>query len=182
MATASLPTLLLVDGYNIIGAWSSLQLRRDRDGLESARRQLVETLINYAALAGMHGRVVFDAHYQRGQSSQEIFSETFHVHYTDFGQTADTYIEKVCADFSRRSTARRYQRIVVATSDRAQQQTTTGYGAQWWSADELARVVEQVQWRAQRRQATQPRPRRRLLANYLDPRAQERLAQWRSPQ
>jgi len=180
VASSPPPSLLLVDGYNIIGTWKHLQLVRDRDGLEPARRQLVETLLNYAALADLHGRVVFDAHYQRDRGSQEALSETFHVHYTDLGQTADTYIEKVCARFARQQTAQPYQRLIVATSDRAQQQTALGYGAHWWSARELARAVESTQWQHQRRTAA-ARPRRRLLLNYLDARAQERLAPWRSP-
>ena len=42
------PPVLLVDGYNIIGAWSELKSLRDRD-LEAARDRLVDTLINYTA-------------------------------------------------------------------------------------------------------------------------------------
>jgi uncharacterized protein len=38
--TATSGSLLLVDGYNIIGAWSSLKKIRDRDGLEAARQEL----------------------------------------------------------------------------------------------------------------------------------------------
>ena len=181
VATSSSDALLLVDGYNIIGTWTQLQTVRDRDGLEPARRQLIETLVNYAALAGMRGRVVFDAHYQRRQGCQEAVSDHFHVYYTDFGQTADTYIETLCAKFARQQATYPYKRIIVATSDRAQQQTALGYGAHWWSAQELAQAVDQAQWRRAKRQAA-ARPRRRLLINCLDAGAQARLAQWRSPQ
>ena len=49
---SSITPLLLVDGYNIIGSWSTLKATRDRHGLEQARHELVETLINYTVHKG----------------------------------------------------------------------------------------------------------------------------------
>jgi predicted RNA-binding protein with PIN domain len=41
---------LLVDGYNIIGAWPSFTKRViQQSGFEDARRELTEVLINYSA-------------------------------------------------------------------------------------------------------------------------------------
>ena len=50
MNTPTHSALLLVDGYNIIGSWTSLKLTRDRDGLETARQELVERLLNYTTI------------------------------------------------------------------------------------------------------------------------------------
>ncbi|NJM28435.1 MAG: NYN domain-containing protein, partial [Pseudanabaena sp. RU_4_16] len=33
---------MLVDGYNVLGAWRSLQSIRDVEGFDSARQELVE--------------------------------------------------------------------------------------------------------------------------------------------
>ena len=49
---------MLVDGYNIIGDWSDLKKLRDREGLEIARRELVESLINYSASVEYRTKVV----------------------------------------------------------------------------------------------------------------------------
>ena len=52
MSSSSLQALLLIDGYNIIGAWPKLKATRDRHGLESARRELIEISIDYSASVG----------------------------------------------------------------------------------------------------------------------------------
>ena len=61
MARSEPQAFLLVDGYNVIGAWSELKQARDCEGLETARWQLVETLTNYSAFQGYATEVVFDA-------------------------------------------------------------------------------------------------------------------------
>ena len=47
---------LLVDGYNMIGAWPSLVKVRQRHGFEAARQELIELLVNYSARKGQIGR------------------------------------------------------------------------------------------------------------------------------
>ena len=145
----SLPqAVLLVDGYNIIGTWSCLKKTRDDTGLEAARWQLAEALLNYSAFQGFVTQIVFDAQYQNTGSNQEIITQNLSVYYTDFGQTADTYIEKSCASFrpylrgvlpqqaspGKSSYQSRPSRLIVATSDRVQQLMVLGYGAEWMSA------------------------------------------------
>jgi uncharacterized protein len=94
MASFSPQAFLLVDGYNIIGTWQDLKKTRDKHGLELARRELVEALINFTVLKEFHTQIVFDAHYQKQPGYQETFTPSLSVHYTGFAQTADTYIEK----------------------------------------------------------------------------------------
>lgn len=175
--SARLP-VLLVDGYNIIGIWPYLKKIRDTDGLEAARRSLIEALINYTAYQGYETRIVFDAHSQDTPATREEISRHLSVCYTDFGQTADTYIEKTCAAYSY-ELAKLRPRVIVATSDRAQQLTVVGYGAEWLSAQQLAFDVEWASKRVRGKQRDRNKPSSRFLANSLDPAAQERLAKLR---
>ncbi|NEO25320.1 MAG: NYN domain-containing protein [Kamptonema sp. SIO4C4] len=169
---------LFVDGYNMIGAWSELQQTRDRHGLDAARQQLVEALINYSALQDYETVVVFDAHLKRDPGYRESYTQHLSAHYTNFDETADTYIEKACASQARKL---RYtqQRLIVATSDRAQQQTVTGYGAECLSAKQLARLVRQVKLKSRPKQRPRKKSSGRFLVNTLDPKAQQRLTQMR---
>jgi uncharacterized protein len=170
--------VLLVDGYNIIGLWPRLREKRDRDELETARRELIEVLVNYSAVQDFEARLVFDAQYRDTPSVKEIITKNLSVHYTDFGQTADTYIEKSCANlrYELRSLKRR---MIVATSDRAQQLTVVGYGAEWMSADQLAADVESTARRSERQQKSRKQTASRFLANSLDAESQQRLAKLR---
>jgi hypothetical protein len=170
--------MLLVDGYNVVGLWAELRRVRDQEGLEASRRQLIEVLANYSAFQGFDTRVVFDSQYRDSAGSREMITSNLSVHYTDFGQTADTFIEKTCANF-RFDLRKFHQRLIVATSDRAQQLTVVGYGAEWMSAERLAAEVETVIQRVQRQQKCAKKPSSRLLAHSLDPAAQQRLTQLR---
>ncbi len=130
--------LLLVDGYNIIGAWPQLSRLRDRETLAVAREQLIEELTNYSAYQGFRTRIVFDAYEQREPSLQETVTKDVIIHYTDYGQTADSCIEKWCAEL-KKDVQYFNLRLIVATSDQAHRHTVTGYGAEWMSAQRLAR-------------------------------------------
>ncbi|MCP2732175.1 NYN domain-containing protein [Limnofasciculus baicalensis] len=172
-------TILLVDGYNIIGAWSRLNKTRDRQGLCAARQELVEALINYSAFVGYTTQIVFDAQYQKSQAHQEGFTNFLSVCYTDFGQTADSYIEKFCASF-RSQEERQRQRLIVATSDREQRLVVVGYGAEWISSLQLECDVGLTARQVNIKQRSQKQSRSRFLFNSLDPKAQEILAKWRN--
>lgn len=167
--------ILFVDGYNIIGAWSDLQAIRDLQGLEVARQKLIEVLANYSAFRGYDTRIVFDAYLKETPSHREAITHQLSVHYTHFGQTADSYIEIACAKF-RRSIEKYQKRLIVATSDRAQQMTVIGYGAEWMSASRLAHEVSSSQTRLRRQQKSPKKSSSRFLAYGLSPSAQERLA------
>ena len=176
--TSTHSALLLVDGYNIIGSWTSLKLTRDRDGLEMARQELVEKLLNYTTHQGYKTQIVFDSQYQKSASTEEPYGPHLSVHFTAWTQTADTYIEKFCATFSRKQT-RSSPRLIVATSDRDQQLTVVGYGAECMSAQLLAQDVDQSIQGIKRQQRSQSKPSGRFLFHSLDAKAQQKLAQWR---
>lgn len=172
------PTLLFVDGYNVIGAHPSLQHIRDEVGLEEARRQLGELLINYSAEGNYETELVFDAHYQDRPGIKEPLSDRVHVAYTPFQQTADSYIEWACAQFFRHDLRRFDQRLVVATSDRAQWLTAVGYGADWMSS---LKLVNQALTSAERSRQHHRAKRggRRFLGQSIDASAQDKLARLR---
>lgn len=170
--------ILLVDGYNVIGAWPSLVRIRDRNGLEAARWQLIEALVGYTAFEGFNTQIVFDAHYRDCPGNTEIITDNLSVCFTDFGQTADTLIERACAEI--RQELRNFQkRLIVATSDRAQQQTVVGFGAEWMSAQKLAYEVEATVQRVKRKNKPNHKSSSRFLASSLDPKARQRLAELR---
>jgi len=179
MSSPSYQAILLVDGYNIIGDWSDLKKSRDRHGLEAARHELIECLINYAASVAYRTKVVFDAHYQDTPRSTQVHTSALSVHFTAFEETADTYIEKFCATFARKKYQQESTRLIVATSDRAQQLTVVGYGSEWLSAPMLEREVERAvqKTKSKTRKQTKKQLSGRFLLNALDPVAQKRLRQ-----
>jgi uncharacterized protein len=176
---------LLVDGYNMIGAWKTLRPRgnggnlfRDRSQIEAARTELIRLLIDYSAFQGYATQVVFDAQQRIGPSHCEQMTEHLAVYYTDFGETADTYIERCCS-LSRPERVSLGQRIIVATSDRVHQLTVVGYGAEWMSAQQLCLDVQAVNLLIQQKQQSVRPSQRRGLAHQLDPAAKQRLEQLR---
>ncbi|GAB4379024.1 MAG: NYN domain-containing protein [Elainellaceae cyanobacterium] len=183
MSSSTPQAILLVDGYNVIGAWHRLKEVRDRYGLEEARRELATALIGYSAYQRFSTKVVFDSQYQDTPGSQEVVTSDLVICYTDYRQTADTYIERACSLY--RSDIRKFeQRLIVATSDRAQQLTVVGYGAEWMSAQKLLVEVELAAQRVSRRQQAlrKRQPSGRFLANAIDPVARQQLAQMRMGQ
>jgi predicted RNA-binding protein with PIN domain len=170
--------ILLVDGYNVVGSWADLKQIRDRDGLPAARRQLIEVLTNYSAYQDFDTHLVFDAQYRDIPSTREAVTRNLVVCYTDFGQTADTLIEKACAAF-RNDVRKFHQRLIVATSDRAQRLTVVGYGAECISVEQLALDIHSATIQVKRKKKSSQKNTGRFLANCLDPEAQKKLTQMR---
>ncbi len=178
MPRSRLQAILLVDGYNVIGAWPALQKIRDRDGLEASREKLIEALINYSAYEDLETKIVFDAHYQDRRACTEVINQSLSVYYTEFAETADTHIEKLCASF-RHEFKLAASRVIVATDDRAQRLTVVGYGAECMSAQQLVYAVESTAQRIKMQHRPKKQSSSRFLVNSLDPRSQQRLAEWR---
>ncbi|MFC0525694.1 NYN domain-containing protein [Pontibacillus salicampi] len=122
--------VLIVDGYNIIGAWPELKALRDKD-LASARYELVEKMAEYQAYAGYEVVVVFDAHYVPG-IEKKVDNHKIEIVYTKENETADERIEKLAKE-------RKHVRnqVYVATSDYTEQRTIFAQGALRKSAREL---------------------------------------------
>ncbi|NES70991.1 MAG: NYN domain-containing protein, partial [Okeania sp. SIO2D1] len=87
-------------------------------------------------------------------------------------------IEKACANL-RQEMHLSKSRLIVATSDRVQQLTVVGYGAEWISSQQLAHDIESVASSVRRRCQRSKKTSGRFLANYLDLESQKRLAELR---
>ncbi len=122
--------ILIVDGYNIIGAWNELRILK-KDKLLDARDRLIEQMAEYKAFTGIRLIIVFDAHLVPGIENKKKQHDV-EVIYTRENETADERIEKLTKELS----GRRVQ-IYVATSDLTEQRVIFGQGALRKSAREL---------------------------------------------
>ena len=180
MRRAASEVLLLIDGYNAIGGWPKLIELRDRDGLQVARRHLIEVMFSYIAYRGFDAKLVFDAHYQDTPGNCESVSPDLTVCYTNFGQTADSYIEQFCAQFKMSVAALRGdKRLLVATSDRDQQMMVRGYGAECMSVQQLMGEIARTNQQIRDKQRSRKRSKGRFLFHSLDAEVQQRLADLR---
>ncbi|SDS55934.1 hypothetical protein SAMN05444162_1743 [Paenibacillaceae bacterium GAS479] len=130
------PDVLLVDGYNIIGAWPELE-RLKETNLEEAREKLLDLLADYQGYTGMQVYVVFDA-YQVAGSRSAYKQYKITVVFTKEKETADECIERLAGELRKRSRS-----IYVATSDSVEQHVAFGKGALRLSARELKLELDQ---------------------------------------
>lgn len=113
---------LLIDGYNIIFAWDELK-KVASESLDSARAQLIHRLCNYQGFSGCEIILVFDAYKVKKNPGHVEKHRNISVVYTKEAETADTYIERVSHELSKK------HRVRVATSDGPEQMIILGAGA-----------------------------------------------------
>lgn len=130
--------ILIVDGYNIIGAWPELIELKNKD-LASARDRLIEILADYQGYTGYKVIVVFDAYEVKG-IEKKYRKHQVEVIFTKAEETADERIEKLAAELSDIKT-----QIYVATSDYTEQWAIFGQGALRISARELLTEVQSIE-------------------------------------
>lgn len=130
--------ILIVDGYNIIGAWPELITLKNKD-LGAARDALVEKMAEYQAYTGFRVIVVFDAHYVQG-NEKKYHNYKVEVIFTKENESADERIEKLASLLNNRKT-----QIHVATSDYTEQWVIFGQGALRKSARELLNEMNLIQ-------------------------------------
>ncbi|WP_153722548.1 NYN domain-containing protein [Sporosarcina cascadiensis] len=129
--------VLLVDGYNIIGAWPELQELKKED-FAQARDRLIERMAEYQAHKGWRVIVVFDAHLVPGIEKRKK-QYRVEVFFTRENETADERIEKLVSELADRLT-----QIHVATSDLVEQWVVFAQGALRVSARELEIEMKEV--------------------------------------
>ncbi len=117
--------VLIVDGYNIIGAWEDLKEMKKTD-MGSAREQLITLLAGYRSWCWERIIIVFD-----GQSFAWEEVDGIEIVFTGGRETADTMIERLAAGL-----AARYN-VEVATSDFAEHRAASAVGAKVFSAAAL---------------------------------------------
>ncbi len=129
---------MLVDGYNIINSWPELKALK-KENLGAARDTLLDRLQEYVPHPWAYIIVVFDAYQVAGGKEAITSHGGVQVAYTGEGQTADAFIERLAADFSRRLP------VEVATSDWEEQRSVFMHGAARLSARELAARLKDEQ-------------------------------------
>ena len=128
---------LIVDGYNVIGAWQELTALAE-DDFAAARDKLADILASHCGYTGEQLVLVFDAHQtRRTETAAEIFTGRGRqkrpvgtVVYTKKGETADNYIERFVAG----------EEMTVASGDRLVQVLTFAYASRM-SVRELQAAV-----------------------------------------
>lgn len=131
--------LLVVDGYNIIGAWKEAE--KQGWSLESCRDNLFRLLQDLSGYTGEDVVLVFDGY----QSDRRLRTEEVHagvtVVFTKHGETADSYIERLVAQVPK------YRVVRVATSDGLEQSQVLSTGATRLTARELLREAHETRRR-----------------------------------
>ncbi len=131
-------TILVVDGYNIIGAWPDLRVLRDQD-LAAARDRLIEMMAEFQGFSGHQVIIVFDAYFVQG-TEKKYRNSKVDVIFTKENETADECIERLASKLIKINT-----RVYVATSDYTEQRTIFAQGAYRKSARELLQEMEFVE-------------------------------------
>lgn len=128
--------ILIIDGYNILGAWRNDMGHMKSETIDSARDALTELFRDYAGYSGQQVTVVYDAWLSDRMTRSEEKTGSFSVVFTRKGETADQYIERLVDSYSRDIELDRCE-IRVATSDGIEQTVILGRGATRLSAREL---------------------------------------------
>ena len=128
--------LLLVDGYNVIGAWDVP--KKEHLSIDEARERLVHLIADYAGYSGEEVIVVFDGHYTDRMVRSHQAVHGVEVVFTKHAESADNYIEAQCA------AAPKWRHVRVATSDSTEQTVTMGRGAVRISSREFLMQLTQT--------------------------------------
>ncbi|NRF94959.1 NYN domain-containing protein [Paenibacillus frigoriresistens] len=163
---------LIVDGYNIIGAWPELSKLKDTD-LEGARDQLIHMLAEYQSYSGMKVYLVFDAYMVPGLGKKYVQSKLI-VLYTKEKETADERIERLVTNLMGRR-----KQIYVATSDMIEQHVIFGKGALRMPAGELLVKIKQNRKEVRERIHPETSSKRNPFEGKLSRELKEQFERWR---
>lgn len=116
-------TIIFIDGYNVINAWSELKDLFSYD-LFTAREKLNDYIFEYASFYGEEVWLVYDAYLTDSKVEKIEKVNNVNIVFTKEYQTADAFIEKEVNKYS--SDSRILTKVV--TSDWAQQRQVLGSG------------------------------------------------------
>ena len=138
--------LLIVDGYNVIGAWREAE--KARWSIDECRDRLLRLLEDYSGYSGEDVVLVFDGYQSdRKTRTEEQFGNLTLV-YTRHGETADSYIERLVAQTPK------YRAVRVATSDGLEQSQVLSTGAIRLTSRELLRELRHLRQRGMEQHRT----------------------------
>ncbi|MNQ72907.1 YacP-like NYN domain protein [compost metagenome] len=164
--------ILIVDGYNIIGAWPELSKLKDTD-LEGARDGLIHMLAEFQSFSGMKVYLVFDAYMVPGLGKKYIQNKLA-VLYTKEKETADERIERLV-----RNVMGRRKEIFVATSDMIEQHVIFGLGALRMPAKELLVKIKQNRKEVRERIVPETTTKRNPFEGKLSEEMKAQFERWR---
>lgn len=128
------PEWLIIDGYNLLHQEDAIAELVHSD-LQSARHRLVRLVENTAHRLAAKTTIVFDGH--EAGSDDAFVSPHLEVFFSPGNLSADTVIERLVSKFEQP------EKILVVTSDHAEQATVSSAGAQVMSSQEFLARCEQ---------------------------------------
>ena len=128
--------LLIVDGYNVIGAWPEVE--KHNWSIDESRDQLMRILEDYGGYTGEEVVLVFDGYLSDRKLRSEEEHGPLRLVFTKHAETADSYIERLVA------TTPKYRSVRVATSDGLEQSQVLSTGAIRMTSRELLRELQQL--------------------------------------
>ena len=129
---------LIVDGYNIIGAWPEFKGVND---LARSRDMLLSIMADYAGYTGEDVVVVFDG-YHSGRKKPTIEEHSgISCVFTKHSETADQYIERLVDEELKGKHLSNRLYVRVATDDTLERWVVLSRGAARIGAGELRRQV-----------------------------------------
>ena len=164
--------LLIVDGYNVINARRSGDM--DSYSLADAREKLANDLMDYAGYSGQDVVLVFDAWMSDRITRTEEKRGAVTVVYTQKGEIADRYIERLCDELAADIELHKLE-VRVASSDALEQTIVLGRGASRMSARELMFEMSQLRSDGIRRVLDKPVTRRATIGERLSPSVRAKL-------
>ncbi len=164
---------LFIDGYNYLNAIGNFD-GKTMGALEEARRNLVESLVEYQVYSGEKIILVFDAYTVKGNLAKIEMHHEIKVVFTKEFQTADSYIE-----IEVERIAKDPKNLVrVVTSDWAEQQVVMGSGAVRLSPREFFWELDKMKNLIKKEYIESPKQRTQIEES-LSPKALEALEKWR---
>lgn len=151
--------LLLVDGYNIIGAWHEAKVKGY--SLDESRDRLFHLLEDYAGYTGEEVIVVFDGHHTHSKTRTQHSYQNATIVFTKQGETADSFIERQVA------LAPRYRQVRVATNDSSEQSQIFSGGATRLTAGELLLTLNETRTKERTKRENEMLLQRNPLARHL---------------
>ena len=166
--------LLIVDGYNVIGAWKEAE--KHGWSMDESRDRLMHLLQDYSGYTGEEVVLVFDGYQSDKRLTTEEKQGDLLLVFTKHGETADAYIERLVAQKPK------YRQARVATNDGAEQAMVLGSGATRMTARELLRELRQMRQTGFEAHSRPQTLQRSSLASRLPREVQEALERLRKGQ
>lgn len=166
-----MPTLYLIDGYNVVHHCAKLQ-RLAQAGFETARDTLVDNVARYCSITGNRARIVFDGRGRRAEANLPGYAGgAVEVVYSPEKHSADTIIERMVYNAEQD-----IKSIVVVSGDRGIRELCRAMGSLVMAAGNFLQMVEERLQRSSSELAASSNAKTRMpLADRLGGNARESL-------